>query len=279
MSPDDRRHGTEAGHEQHVRDNETPCPACTEADLIAARRRSKRRNMGHQFTRPLGQRLHGRLLQQRARGARVEDIAEWAGISTSQVCRAIHGGPDQKVYARTWLAIARMTPRPTITDVGIQRRLQALTWMGWSAAQIAERVGMHADTVVDARNTRHHLNNENRTAIAALYDDLCMTEPAPTTRHGRAGVSRCKGHARRNGWAPPLAWDDIDHDPAPLGHDNTTDALDDVAIDRRIAGDRVPLTTAEKAEARRRWVAAGRPLNELERVTGINTHRRYEEAS
>jgi hypothetical protein len=56
--------------------------------------------------------------------------------------------------------------------------------------------------------------------------------------------------------------------------------VDDVAIDRVIAGDRsVRLTKPERVELVRRWTASGRSLNEMERITGINSHRYQQEAS
>lgn len=54
------------------------------------------------------------------------------------------------------------------------------------------------------------------------------------------------------------------------------DFLDEVAIGRRLAGDRdVRLTRAEAAEAVRRWMATGRSLGECQRETGINPYRHY----
>lgn len=50
--------------------------------------------------------------------------------------------------------------------------------------------------------------------------------------------------------------------------------IDQVAIERRMAGDRsVQLTAAERVELVRRWKAANRPLDECEHVTGMNVRR------
>lgn len=52
------------------------------------------------------------------------------------------------------------------------------------------------------------------------------------------------------------------------------DGVDDVAIDRRMAGDKsIALTVPESIELVRRWKATGRSLNECERVTGLNPGR------
>jgi hypothetical protein len=51
--------------------------------------------------------------------------------------------------------------------------------------------------------------------VAALYDDLSMTPPPETNQRERIAASRSRNFARQRGWAPPLAWDDIDNDEAP----------------------------------------------------------------
>lgn len=50
--------------------------------------------------------------------------------------------------------------------------------------------------------------------------------------------------------------------------------IDLVAVERRMAGERsVHLTTAERFEIVRRWVASGRSRNECKRVTGLRPDR------
>jgi hypothetical protein len=50
--------------------------------------------------------------------------------------------------------------------------------------------------------------------------------------------------------------------------------IDDVAVARRMQGDKtVHLTKEERFELVRRWQATGRPLNEMERITGVNKGR------
>jgi hypothetical protein len=125
MLPDDARHGSEAGHEQHLRDKEDACDACIDADLKASRRRTKLKTMGAQFLVPLGG-LYDELQALRDRGAVVDDIAEWANISDSQVWRALNNGPEGKIYARTYRALRDMRPGPILTPVGAQRRVRRL---------------------------------------------------------------------------------------------------------------------------------------------------------
>lgn len=283
MSPDDPRHGSEAGYEQHLRDGEEACDDCTEADLVAARRRSKRRTMGHQFTRPVGTKIHARLVELRDRGARIDDIAEWSGIQTSQVCRILEGGPEGRVYARTWLALHDMTPGHILTDVGIQRRLQALAWVGWSPALIAKRAGVCEDTINHARNRGTHLNAGYRRRIADLYGELSMTQPPMETVVQRRAVGNVRSWARRRGFAAPLAWDDetID-DPATrprgrrtgLTRNRRPAEVDQVIVDRLLAGQQVEHSTrAERDEAMRRWKAAGKSEKSLCEIHGWRDSR------
>jgi hypothetical protein len=210
MLPDDARHGSEAGHEQHLRDKEDACDACIDADLKASRRRTKLKTMGAQFLVPLGG-LYDELQALRDRGAVVDDIAEWANISDSQVWRALNNGPEGKIYARTYRALRDMRPGPILTPVGAQRRVRALMWLGYSAAVIADDAGLHADTIKNlAKRLPRSLHKSVKAAIADTFDRLSMT-PAPTEeRYQRASATRTRNYARENGWLPPLAWDDID---------------------------------------------------------------------
>lgn len=112
----------------------------------------------------------------------------------------------QRIRVTTEARILAVTPdrdrRPQryVDALGSRRRLQALAAIGYSQRKLAalldvdvtdiQRVQAGTQDVVRARRAR---------AISDLYDELCMT-------HG--GADRSVEHARRNGWAPPLAWDE-----------------------------------------------------------------------
>lgn len=56
---------------------------------------------------------------------------------------------------------------------------------------------------------------------------------------------------------------------------NDDGILDEVAIERRMSGDKtVKLTRTERVELVRRWVDSGQPITRCDQVAGIN-HRRY----
>lgn len=219
MTPDDPRHGSEAGHEQHIRDGEKPCPECVHGDLLASRRRSKRKAMGIPYTLPVGH-LAEKVDDMRRRGITLDEIAEAAGISRQQVWHISHSGPEHIVYTRTWHRLDRMTADNIVTVIGVERRLQALVRLGYSYPRIAAEVGCHRDTISDAaRGQTNYLNRAIRARIGEVYDRLSMRVAAGRNGHERASVSRARNLARKNGWAPPLAWDDdqID-DPAARPH-------------------------------------------------------------
>lgn len=131
-----------------------------------------------------------------------------------------------------------------IDATGTRRRIQALMALGWSQGAIAaaastdqNRVSsqLHADRVTRAGAAK----------IAAAYERLSFRIPATDTLGARMGVSRVRAIARRNNYAPPLAWDDIDTDPEPATAEPSA-AVDDVAVDLAVHGHRVRLTPAER---------------------------------
>lgn len=155
-----------------------------------------------------------------------------------------------------------------IAALGTQRRLQALMALGWSLARLEQ----HTD--IDRTYLRFILRNNDRVApktadrVGLAYDALSMTLPPNRTRGERQGVTRTLRYAQAHGYAPPLAWDDIDRDLAPISDaDHTTfDDVDEAVILRVLAGDHVPTTRAERIEIVARWTATGRPLADLERL-------------
>jgi len=151
------------------------------------------------------------------------------------------------------------------------RRLQALVALGWSMSKIAQRLDINW-----AGNACPIIKGERRLTVATarkadqLFEELCMTLPPETNQRERIAASRARRYARDRGWLTPLALDDLDDQADP----DDEPAMDEVAIQRRMSGDKtVRLTAAERSELVARWSRSGRPLAELERVAGINPHR------
>lgn len=153
----------------------------------------------------------------------------------------------------------RVNPAPT------QRRIQALMAIGWRAIDIAERAGWRRGQSVTVLLEDHqYFLRDTAEAVKRAYDGLCMT-PGPSTLTA--------ARAKKAGWLPPLAWDDIDAGTiAATERDDTY--IDHAAVERVLAGDyRIPTTPAERAVIVQRWVALGRTVNELERATGWRPSR------
>lgn len=208
MSPDDARHGTEAGHEQHHRDGEDPCAACSRAKLIASRRRSKRRQMGYSYTIPADT-ARARLARWRDGGATYGEIADHTGIEESRVWEILND-PTGRIYTRTHNAIMRAKGWP-VTALGITRRVQALCRLGYSMPTIAAACGVSHDTIADLRaRTPVFVSRKVRAGVIAGYAELEMKTPAQEGDYQRRSVTRCRAHAERMGWPSPMAFDDID---------------------------------------------------------------------
>lgn len=127
---------------------------------------------------------------------------------------------------RRYAILRDLAPAPLSVDsTGTSRRIQALSALGWSYSLLAERLGVTRPRVGHlARRVHTHVTRAVHDQVAGLYDDLCMTLPPDRTKGERYAIVRAKAAAAEKGWVPPLAWDDIDTDPAPIGvrTDNTT---------------------------------------------------------
>ena len=158
-----------------------------------------------------------------------------------------------------------------VPALGPIRRVQALQALGWSAPQIAKRAGINYRHIYNLH--RHETVYTSTLArIERAYDELSMELPPETTTGERISARRARNHARRQGWPPPLAWDDID-DPhegpkGVAGREPRRTYIDPIAVGELLAGRTVDSTPAEKTEAMRRWLAMGRSAASLARRHG-----------
>lgn len=282
MRPDDPRHGTEAGNEQHARDGEQPCDPCYQAKLIATRRRTKRKTMGHRYTMPLGPRIHSKITTLLERGSTLSEIADWAGISDSQLHRALKNGPDGIVYTRTWHKLDQFTPGRILTPTGITRRIQALHTLGYSSAVIATHAGVCVETIqLASKQPRGAVTNAVADAVADVYEVLSMRPNTPTERYARMSATRARATAKKRGWASPLCWDDATIDDpnarprgSATGDRRRLHGFDPAVVDRILGGEwRLPATREERVHVTELWRSQGVSRNEVERRTGWNVRR------
>lgn len=162
-------------------------------------------------------------------------------------CRRAHADRFQSYYRRRYLNRGA----PLLVDAtGTHRRLQALAVIGWGTRQLAEQVGV-TPTAVKQWMRRDRVQPQTAARVAELYDRLWPT-PGPS--------AKAAAWARRQRWAPPLAWDDdsIDNpDARPAYGWHQPRAFDEIAIERAMHGDPVHLRPVERAEAVRRLTDAG----------------------
>jgi len=162
----------------------------------------------------------------------------------------------------------RMNGRQRIVStLGTRRRVQALNRLGWSNQVIAREAGVHPPNMTRLLNRSDTMTVTVAARIADVYERLSMTLPPPSQ-----AVANVRNRARRLGYPPPLAWDDIDNDPEPQWGGRDCD-VDPVVVMRLLEGRRVQSTRAEKEAAMARWVADGGSRNELAKWHGWKPER------
>lgn len=104
-----------------------------------------------------------------------------------------------------------------VPALGAKRRLRALMVLGWSSQRIAVEAGMshrnHVWRILHGQNGKptKWIQRQTDAWVRDVYERLSMQIP-----EGHY-VNRTRMYAARQGWAPPLAWDDIDNDERPHG--------------------------------------------------------------
>jgi hypothetical protein len=198
-----------------------------------------------------------------ATGMGYKTVARAAGVASSSVGRLLWGRrredgrqepPARRISpdaARRLLAVPPPAPPQLpggvrVDSTGTRRRLQALACLGWSLSRLADESGLDRQVLDGALRGRAVTAGHVR-AVVALYERL-WDQPAPATDHrSRISVARTANRARREGWAPPAAWDDdaID-DPAavPFVVDVDEDQVDELAVEQLLDGHRMELTGA-----------------------------------
>jgi hypothetical protein len=113
----------------------------------------------------------------------------------------------ETVILRTRFDLDALEPRMQVDVAGTQRRIRALSAIGWSAAELSRRLGYRPGTgalssLLSLR--RRYVTAGTARAVRDVYAEL-STIPG--------GSDRAVLWAQRSGWPPPMAWDDdtIDH--------------------------------------------------------------------
>lgn len=169
--------------------------------------------------------------------------------------------PDAREAYRLYRKRHREGRQPAgyVDATGTRRRLQALTALGYDQKHLAGRLGISRPAIGYLTGSRTStVHRATAAAAAELYDELSMrVAPAGFT------ATYARAVARRNGWPPPLAWDDDTiGDPAarpqcrPADRAGSRTRVDPVAVERAVAGERIWLSEAERVAAVRRLTVA-----------------------
>lgn len=205
-------------------------------------------------------------------GASWPTEADVADYDAKVEARALNAARKRRYEIRVYL-----NRGPILMDAtGSRRRLQALCRMGWTQRQIGAQpeLAVSSERISQFTRGRHtHMTPETVKAIAAVYRRLCRT--IPTGPH--ADYSRAS--AEQKEWPGPGSWDDATIDD-PSASPNLLKGryiigqyLDEAAIIRRMAGEMVPLTTAERIEVVARLRAAQWTYSRIEEHTGLKADR------
>lgn len=92
-------------------------------------------------------------------------------------------------------------------SAGMVRRIHALVAVGWSTRDMSDRLGL-SRTAVHHWTDRKIATPSTAARVRALYDEMWDQQPHADTPERRRTIARMRTIARRNGWPPPLAWDD-----------------------------------------------------------------------
>ena len=137
-------------------------------------------------------------------GYSLSSIARRSGVSLSAIYN-LSRGVNPTIHVDTSEAIlgTRAGDAVMVPAVGVHRRLQHLALMGWSTSRLAEELGVTQQMVslLTAGRTREtHVTTFER--VVRFFSAHWQED---------GGSTRAKGYARRNGYVPAAAWDDIDN--------------------------------------------------------------------
>jgi hypothetical protein len=270
VCPPDHRHAETGNcHSKHG----CRCAACLNRHSTYQRELRKRKAYGR-YTPPArvpAEPVREHLAALKAFGIAPDRAARIAGVGVITVRRLVFGrtgrGADRSLperldadRARRLLAvradISLVADAALVSSRGTQRRIQALAVQGWSQLEVSRRLGMdrsNANKILAA----DHVTALTHRRVADLFDVLWDKTPPQHTAEQAASVQRIRERAKRRGWQPALAWDDIDLDAGPARVERANDDVDDSAVELAIAGEGVDLTPAERRIAVRRLHADG----------------------
>ena len=154
-------------------------------------------------------------------GVSIRAIGRAAGVSPTTVHRLLNDSASRRCHAQRHLHTTQarrllvLTPAtveqlsPRRNAVGAQRRLRALTAIGYPAVALAAQLGVAPSTVRKllsghAKTVSPPLNH----AVRALYDQVWDQPPAERTGAERRAATAARTRAAHSGWPAPMGLDD-----------------------------------------------------------------------
>lgn len=249
------------------------CAPCAKANSDYERTRQRR--IAYGTWAPLVDaepaRAHVRALM--AQGVGHKRIAREAGLNHGHVGRLLYGqphrgqGPSKRISPEVSAALLAVRPEPCLADpTGTVRRARALFAAGYTQTFLARRLGLTVggfNAVAWGRN-RVEVRLSTADRIAELYEDLADKTP-PETQSAR----RARTMATRNGWAPPICWDDDTIDD-PLAEPNWT-GFDETLVQDWLTNYQAPpgCGPEELTEVIRRLMAHEFTVRQMTVLTGL----------
>ena len=191
--------------------------------------------------------------QLRKDGMTSEQIARTSGVSVSTLTRLFKVTRLTATAAEAILAVRPPEQRAAAIDSA--RQLRALVADGWTVEQLAAAAGLSHRTIGQALHGNTTPSPRTTAAIGHLYEALRLEDPGDDT-----AAVRSRLRAERNGWAATTS----------TGSLTPQQLVDQVAVDRAVHGDPVPLQPAEQQAALRR-LAGQHSDDEIGRRLGIAT--------
>ena len=153
-----------------------------------------------------------RVLELRALGWTYQQISAAAGVANWTPIRLVDG---RYARIRVSTATAVLSVRPAVVEsplgvdaTGTRRRVQALAWMGWPGADVSVRAGLKPRSLTELLG-QGRVSVRVAERVRGVYGELAGT---------RGPSVMAASQARRLGFAPPAASDDIDNPEArPAG--------------------------------------------------------------
>jgi len=242
------------------------CELCRMANTNHCRHRRRQVAYGLADTHVPIDKAQAHLKALQAEGFSVNRLVELSGVNRGTVCAVLYGNA-KRIRQSNFDGIMRVRGDAgernlkSVPSFPAVRRLQALCAIGFSFNYQANYLGMKIQNIWNILQ-RDSCHPDTIARIAEMYEALAYTRPAPRSQQDKAGITKALNRAKKFGYAPPMAWDDIDRDVAPIKPERDPDFIDPLKLELRLQGAKVRFTRAESFAAT--FELADRGFNQLE---------------